>query len=172
MEMENDKRQENEHGPDTQLAESHVPDSPSELEFPEHEEAAEEHAEEEHVDYSGYSKQQLVNVIKDLTRETNFKRIDFVLKDIKPLYDDFKDKERALALNRFLESGGTADDFDFKGDDADIVFDATFKLLRDRRAQYFREQEERKVDNLKRKEELLEKLRLLSDAIDNNNQFD
>jgi hypothetical protein len=172
MEMENDKRQENEHGPDTQLAESHAHDSPSELEFPEHEEAVEEHAEEEHVDYSGYSKQQLVNVIKDLTRETNFKRIDFVLKDIKPLYDDFKEKERALALNRFLESGGTADDFDFKGDDADIVFDATFKLLRDRRAQYFREQEERKVDNLKRKEELLEKLRLLSDAIDNNNQFD
>jgi hypothetical protein len=172
MEMENDKRQENEHGPDTQLAESHVHDSPSELEFPEHEEAAEEHAEEEHVDYSGYSKQQLVNVIKDLTRETNFKRIDFIIKDIKPLYDDFKEKERALALNKFLESGGSADDFDYKGDDADIVFDATFKLLRDRRAQYFREQEERKVDNLKRKEELLEKLRLLSDAIDNNNQFD
>jgi hypothetical protein len=172
MEMEQDKRQENEEGQDIQLAENHGQTSNSELEFSEHEETTDEHAEEEHVDYSGFTKQQLVNVVKDLTKETNFKRIDFVLKEIKPLYDEFREKERLVALNRFVENGGTAEDFEYKGDDADIVFDATVKLLRDRRAQYFREQEERKVDNLRRKENLLEKLRELSDAIDNNNQFD
>jgi hypothetical protein len=172
MEMEQDKRQENEEGQDIQLVENHGQTSNSELEFSEHEETSEEHAEEEHVDYSGYTKQQLVNVVKDLTKETNFKRIDFVLKEIKPLYDEFREKERIGALNKFVENGASADDFEYKGDDADIVFDATVKLLRDRRAQYFREQEERKVDNLRRKEILLEKLRELSDAIDNNNQFD
>lgn len=172
MEMEQDKRQEHEHGQDTQLAESHGQHSQQELEFPEPEEAGDEHTEEEHVDYSGYSKQQLVNVIKELTKETNFKRTDYILRDIKPLYDDFREKERVIALNRFIENGGAADDFEFKGDDADIVFDATYKLLKDRRAQYFREQEEQKVDNLRKKEELLEKLRILSDSIDNNNQFD
>jgi hypothetical protein len=172
MEMEQDKRQEHDNGHDAGLAENHGHDSHAEFEYTEPEEAAEEHSEEEHIDYTGYSKPQLVNAIKDLAKEENFRRVDNILREIKPLYDDLREKERASALAKFLANGGTAEDFEYKGDESDNAFDATFRLLRDKRVQYFRQQEERKVDNLRRKEELLEKLRVLSDSIDSNNQFD
>ncbi len=177
MEMEQDKRQ----GPEdniqeTQLEESQRQDAHAEITEPDAEHASEEvsedHAEEEHVDYSNHSRQELLHVIKELVKENNFRRIDHVLREVKPVYDELRDKERAAALERFTADGGTSEDFEFKGDDTDIAFDATYRLLKDRRAQYAREQEEKKVDNLRRKEELLVKLRELSDAIDNNNQFE
>jgi hypothetical protein len=168
MELEQDKQQDA-HGPEAGVADKNENENHGhDLEFVEHEEAAEE----EHVDYSGYSREQLAAVIKELSKEDNFKRVDAVLREIKPLFDDLKEKERAAALSRFIASGGTAEDFDFKGDEADITFEANFKLLRDRKTQYFRQQEEQKSENLRRKEALLEKLRELSDAIDSNNQFD
>jgi hypothetical protein len=172
MELEQDKQQDA-HGQEAGVADHHEREARAgEFEYADHEEVADEHAEEEHIDYSGYSKQQLAGVIKDLAREDNFKRVDNILREIKPLYDELREKEKAAALARFIENGGTAEDFEYKGDESDISFEANFKLLRDRKTQYFRQQEEQKVDNLRRKESLLEKLRELSDALDSNNQFD
>ncbi len=94
------------------------------------------------------------------------------LKEIKPVYDDIREKERAEALMRFVGAGGIEEDFDYKGDEHDVTFDANLKLIRDRRAQHFRQLEENKADNLRRKEELLEKLRVLADSQDTNNQFE
>ncbi len=177
MEMEQDKRQEpDNNSQETQLVESQRQDANVETTQPEAdsgaEESADEHADEEHVDYSSYSRQELLQVIKDLVKETNFRKVDHVLREVKPVYDDFREKERTAALSRFKDTGGAEEDFEFKGDETDTAFDATFRLLKDRRAQYAREQEEKKGDNLRRKEELLVKLRELSDAIDSNNQFD
>jgi hypothetical protein len=172
MELEQDKQQDA-NGHEAGVADHHETEAQAgEFEYADHEEVAEEHAEEEHIDYSGYSKQQLAGVIKDLAREDNFKRVDNILREIKPLYDDLREKERVAALSRFIENGGTAEDFEYKGDESDVSFEANFKLLRDRKTQYFRQQEEQKGDNLRRKEILLEKLRELSDALDSNNQFD
>jgi hypothetical protein len=172
MELEQDKRQEQQHGNETQVAENHGQDSPAEIEYPEHDDQHDVHNEEEHVDYSGHSRQQLLTVVKDVAKESSFRRIDHVLKEVKPVYDELREKERAEALARFTEAGGVEEDFEFKGDETDVAYDATVKLLRDRKAQYFREQEEKKTENLQRKEALLEKLRVLSDSIDTNNQFE
>lgn len=179
MEMERDKRQEQEHvheatstSEHTGVAESHGNELHTEVDYTEHDDAGEEHHEEEHVDYSGFSKQQLTNVIKELIKEDNFKRVDHVLREIKPVYDEIRDRERADALATFIETGGIAEDFDYKGDELDNIFDANYKLLKDRKVQHFRQQEERKLENLRRKEQLLEKLRELADSLDTNNQFD
>jgi len=137
------------------------------------EETSEEHHDvEHHVDYTQFSKLQLSELIKDLSRETDVRKVDVVLREIKPIFDEMREKERAEALQRFITNGGVAEDFEFKGDDADVVFDANYKLLRDRRNQHFRQQEEAKVDNLKKKQDLLEKLRVLFDAPDATDQFD
>lgn len=125
-----------------------------------------------HVDYSSYTKAQLVDAVKELTKDNNFKKVDAALRDIKPLYDEMRDKERTAALQRFTAEGGIAEDFEFKGDELDNTFDANLKLLRDRRMNHFRQQEEQKNDNLRRKLELIEKLRELVDAQDQANQFD
>jgi hypothetical protein len=147
----------------------------SEVDLPEHEGAHTDTLEDEdhkHVDYSNFNKAQLAGVIKDLSKETNMRKVDLVLKEIKPLYDEIKEKDRAEALTRFTQNGGVAEDFDFKGDEHDMVFDANFKLIRDRRQQFYRQQEEQKLDNLQKKTELIEKLRTLLESQENSNQFD
>ena len=149
----------------------------SEVDLSDHDEFREESSEEHHdvehhVDYTQFSKQQLAELVKDLSRETDFRKMEVVLREVKPIYDEVRDKERADALQRFIANGGIAEDFEYKGDDTDIVFDANFKLARDRRNQHFRQQEESKAENLKKKQDLLERLRVLFDATDATDQFD
>ncbi len=131
----------------------------------------EEHADEQE-DYSHHSKEQLADLVKELVHSTDFKKVDHTLREIKPLFDDIREKERTEALQRFITDGGIAEDFDYKGDEADHLFEANYKLIKDRKAQYIRQQEEQKTENLRKKEELLEKLRLLTDTQDTSDHFD
>jgi hypothetical protein len=126
---------------------------------------------EEHTDYSSFSKKDFVDLLKGLTGENDFKKIDSILREVKPLYDETRDKEKEEALRSFIESGGNADDFEYRQGELDNAFDATYRLLRDRRNQFNRSQEEQKNENLRRKNELLEQLRALVDAEDSDHSF-
>lgn len=175
MEIDKEKRDGLDHLHHQELSIRHDHALQAETDLVEHEESFDEALEEEdhkHVDYNNYSKSQFVALAKELSRETNFKKVDNILKEIKPLYDDIRERERLSALEKFVSSGKEASDFEYKGDDLDNAFDANLKLIRDRRSQYFRQQEEQKNDNLRKKQELIEKLRVLVDSPDNNNQFE
>lgn len=169
--MERDKREEQEHAHQSGLV-NHGDTLQSEVDLSERDEVIEEHHDDDPVDYSNFTKQQFADLVKELSKDDNFKKVDHILREIKPLYDDIREKERAEALLRFIATGGVAEDFEYKGDEADMVFDANFKLIKDRKVQYFKQQEENKADNLKKKEELLEKLRVLSDSQDTTDQFE
>lgn len=129
-------------------------------------------ADHKHIDYSDYSKKQLVDAIKELSREDDFKKVDHVLREIKHAYDELREKERNEALQRFLNNGGIAEDFDYKGDELDVAFDANHKLIKDRKTLYLRQQEDVKSSNLQKKQQLLEKLRELVDQPNSENQFE
>ena len=146
----------------------------SEVDLAEHDEHVDEVIEDEHrhVDYSNFSKAQFVELVKELARDNNTQKVESIVREIKPLYDEIRDKERSSALQRFTQNGGVAEDFEYKGDEHDSVFDANLKLIRDRRQQQLREQEEKKSDNLKRKQELIEKLRELTEQQDNSHSFE
>ena len=174
MEIDKEKRDGLDHVSETGLSESQKALN-TETDLPEREENFDEHVEDEdhkHVDYSSYTKSQFVSLVKELAREDNFKEIDGAMKEIKPLYDEMRERERSAALEKYTAEGGEPDGFDYKGDDLDIAFDANLKLIRDRRTQYFRQQEDQKSDNLLKKQELIEKLRVLVDSPDNTNQFE
>lgn len=145
----------------------------SEVDLTEHDEPVEDFEEEhKHVDYSNFTKAQFVALIKDLAKDTNHTKVEAILKEIKPLYDEIRDKERSGALQKFTQGGGTAEDFEYKGDDLDNTFDANYKLIRDRKVQFIRQQEEQKNDNLRKKQELIERLRVLMESQDNAHQFE
>ena len=146
----------------------------SEIDLSEQGEPAADFDEDEnkHIDYSNFSKAQLVAVVKDLTKDDNYQIVESIVREIKPLYDDIREKERAAALARFTADGGVAEDFDYKGDEHDIAFDANLKLVRDRKAQQIRQQEDLKTENLRRKQELIEKLRVMMEDPDNSHQFE
>ena len=176
MEIEKGKREELDHLHATRLSENHSEKSlQTETDLSEREDSFDESLDDEdhkHVDYSHYNKSQLVSLLKDLAKDGNYKKIDHALRDIKPIYDEMREKERLAALERFTAGGGEADDFDYKGDELDNSFDANLRLIRDKRAQYLRQQEEQKSENLRKKQELIERLRVLVDSPDNTHQFD
>lgn len=121
------------------------------------------HEEDAKIDYHSYDKQQLGVVVEGLLKENDFRKIDKVLKEIKPHYDELREGERAEALKRFIETGGDAADFVMKNDPTDIKFDADFSLLKERKAKYYSSLEKQKEDNLTAKNNLLERLRNLAD---------
>jgi hypothetical protein len=123
------------------------------------------------IDFSSFSKNDFVQLLKELSVQNNFRRIDELVKEAKPLYDEIRQKERAAALERFKGEGGTDEDFDYKQDEQDIVFDATLRLIRDRRASHYKALEEEKNENYRKKIELLEKVRSLIDGEDTEQGF-
>jgi hypothetical protein len=122
-------------------------------------------------DFSNYSKKELLEVAKELSHDDDFRRVDATVREIRPLFDDLREKERAQALEKFIAAGGVEGDFEYRGDDVDTSFDATLRLIRDRKAQHMRAQDEIKNENLRKKTELLEQLRALVDADDTEHGF-
>lgn len=144
----------------------------SEADLSERDEAEHLHEEEyEHIDYHHYTKAQYVDLIKELVKESDQKKADRVLRDIKPLFDELRERERTSALNRFILDGGAADDFEYRVDELTHQFEASFKQIKDRKAQFLRGLEDQKNENYRRKSELLERLRELIDSQDASNQF-
>jgi len=123
-------------------------------------------------DFSNFTKQDYVDLLKDLAHQNDLRKTDAVLREIKSRYDELLDKERQEALKKFVEEGGAADDFSFRGSELDNTFDANYKLLRDRRAEFARTQEEQKNQNFEKKNHLLEELRALVDGEDNKHSFE
>lgn len=60
------------------------------------------HDEDHKEDYSTFTKKQFVDLVKELSRSDDVARADRVLREIKPLFDDIREKERAAAKQRFL----------------------------------------------------------------------
>jgi hypothetical protein len=129
------------------------------------------HAEEKPIDFTSYKKADFVNLVKDLAKEDNFKRIDSLLKEIKPLYEDIRDHEKKVALEKYLSEGGVKEDFEFRIDELDHLYDATLKFIRDKRNAHFKNLEDRKNESLKHKNDILEKLRALVDGEDSPQAF-
>jgi hypothetical protein len=122
-------------------------------------------------DYTQYTKADFVARVKDLTKEEDFRKVDAVLKEIKPMFDEIRLHEKNVALEKFKREGGLEDDFEYRMDEWDHAFDATIKLIRDRKNQYFKSLEEKKSENLRKKNEILEKLRALVDGEDSAQSF-
>ena len=123
------------------------------------------------INYSHLSKKELVSLVQELSRISDFKKVDSALREIKPIYDAIFGKEKSAALARYREADGLADGFEYKGDEADQAFDAALKLIHNNKNQFYRSLEERKSGNLLKKLEVLDKLRALVDAEDSEHSF-
>ncbi|WP_296622025.1 DUF349 domain-containing protein [Marivirga sp.] len=137
-------------------------DSTHEQEQDDHDEHHDE--DEELPDYSEFTKEQLVEAIKEISKSDNFKQVDRIINEIKPVFDEIYEKEKKEALDKFLADGGEEADFAMKHDELNERFDANFQLYRDRRKKHYRELEHQKDENLKTKIEILDRLRDLVDG--------
>ncbi|MBI3220100.1 MAG: DUF349 domain-containing protein [Bacteroidetes bacterium] len=127
--------------------------------------------EESPIDFTNFQKADYVELAKELAKSDNYKRTDTLVKEMKPLYDAIRNGERKAALDRFQADGGIAEDFEFRADELDHQFDATLKLIRDKRQAHFKHLEDQKNASLHKKAEILEKLRTLVDGEDSPQAF-
>src|SRR5690606_7391943 len=161
MEMEKEIREEKNLDPSLAGRPHGIVSESAEADNGDNEEQDSSHEDEDHKheDYSGYSKQQFVNLVKELSRADDHSRADRVAREIKPLYDEIRNKERTAALQRFIEEDGIEAALESEEDEAEEARDAPVKLSQDRKAKLFREEEDKNTDSLNAEEDLLENLR-------------
>lgn len=129
------------------------------------------HEDDDHdhlADYSGLSKKELLAVVEGLQHEEDLRKVDAVLRQVKPVFDHIKEEERNEALHKFLDEGGEEADFDFRYDEVSHRFENIYKALKDKRRKQHQDQEKAKEKNFEAKFSVLEKLRELVDAEETN----
>ncbi len=135
-------------------------------------EAAEEEAsveeEEEDLNFDNSTKEELLQKIREINKEDRIPVVDRVLKALKPRFDELYENERTSALNKFELDGNDPSNFDYQGDETDKAFLTTYNELRSKRNRYYRDLENQKEENLHRKQQLLEELRVLVDGEESN----
>jgi hypothetical protein len=127
----------------------------------------EEKEEDEEVDYSSFTKDQLVKAAEDLLNEENIKKADSSLKELKNHFEEIYSGEKKLALEKFIGEGGTEDDFNYKGDDLDARFESVVRTIKEKKDRFMADMEKTREQNLAAKNLVLEKLRKLVDAEEN-----
>ena len=127
------------------------------------------------VDYSTFQKNDFVELLSKLLDDVKeqpsvaaFRKSEDVLKEVRPLFEQFKTAERAEALAKFKEANdGSEDGFEFKFDETIEKFDKLFKALKEERAKYFNQIEKERDKNFSQKTELLNRLRAIVEGEDN-----
>ncbi|MCC5920765.1 MAG: DUF349 domain-containing protein [Cyclobacteriaceae bacterium] len=130
----------------------------------EEESEQEEAVEEEDLDYSNFSKKELLDQAESLLDQADLRKADEQMETLKTFFDVFTQEEEQKALKKFQAEGGEAADFEYYLPDEDRRFDEIRRQIRGRRIALKKELEKNKENNLKRKEEVLEKLRNLVDG--------
>ncbi len=123
-----------------------------------------EEEEDEEMDYSNYSKPELLNALKELVNTGNYLKIDSAVHDIKAHFDEIFNKEKEAALEDFKSNGGVADDFQYRTTDEDRLFFAAYNNFREKKSEFLKEQDKNKEKNLLAKNQILDKLRELVDG--------
>lgn len=133
-------------------------------------ELTEEHEEEvPDVDYSQLSKEQLVNILENelasITAEGSkpaaLKKAESVAKEIRPVLDSIKQKEKETALAAFVAENGGEEGFEYKYDAETQKIDSLSREIRGLKNSYYQGQEKEKEKNFNVKTALLQRLRTL-----------
>ena len=123
------------------------------------------------VDFTTYSKEELVEVVKKLGKTENPFKADKVLQKIAPLFNEIRSKDRKAALEKFVAEGGSEDDFQLVKDELELRFDANYKLIKDKKSKKFKEQDKERSKNLVQAEDILVELREFMDSEESNSSF-
>lgn len=123
--------------------------------------AAEEN--EPEVDYSTFSREELVGALEGLMNE-EVQKIRSRAGAIRNRFNDLNREVQRQAYEAFLAGGGNKDDYQEKPDSVAEAFHRLYGEYRNRRQQYIDNLEAQKKKNLEAKQNLIEELRKLVDS--------
>ncbi|CCH00852.1 protein of unknown function DUF349 [Fibrella aestuarina BUZ 2] len=124
------------------------------------------------VDYSTYSKQELVATLDQLANNlkaesatpAQYRQADEILKQTKPAMDQLKRAERQAALDKYIAETGAEEGFQFRTDDLAIRYEELYKQIKSQKNTYFQTLDKAKDANFNSKTDLLRRLRELVES--------
>lgn len=120
--------------------------------------------ENEHSDYSHFSKKELVVEVENLLKSEHVRKADAVAQEIKSYIDEMEEVERQKALQKFIEGGGEESDFEYRPDELSERFYNAYRQVKERKHKYYEELNKERTQNLAAKQEVLDRLRDLVDS--------
>lgn len=115
------------------------------------------------------TKEEVLERVKEIAHgeETPVKEeIDY----LKTTFYKLHSAEREAEMKAYLEAGGEAEAYQVKADEREEAFKAEMGIIKERRAAIFRQQEKEKEENLKRKLEIIEKIKAMATSPDEANK--
>ena len=139
-----------------------VIEAPAEVEAPAEEEAPvmeEAPAEEERKVYQ--TKQEVLERVKEIAHGEEAPKKEEV-EYLKTAFYKLHIAEREAKLHSYIEAGGDPEAYQVTPDEDEEVFKAEMGIIKERRQQQFREQEAEKEENLKKKLDIIERLKAMA----------
>ncbi len=124
-------------------------------------EEAAEHAQESEEDFNTYSREHLVEMLEKAVSESDLNAIKNRIALIKVTYLRKKKEDNLLKYEQFMAEGGAKEAFATEDDALDTRFNEFFNIYKANKARYNEEQEKLKLENLKKKTQILDELRVL-----------
>ena len=127
---------------------------------------------QEEVDYGTYSKTDFSKLIDKMSGNVELSEQYATLKKVKSFVENLFETEKNAALDKFLSTGGEADDFDYKPDAVFEKFEALYLKSKNNFHQQIKDNQQKKDANLKTKRDILNQMRTLTEGNSNKNAFE
>jgi hypothetical protein len=116
------------------------------------------------LDLESLNKDELIALAIESTQKLTTRDAFNRLKQIRPIFNDLLRSEKKVALQKHIEDGNEAEAFEYNDDAHRERFKEIFIIGKNARLEERKRIEEEKIKNFKKKEELLEQLRTITES--------
>lgn len=127
----------------------------------------EEHPEvevEQVENFSVFTKEELVTTIENFLTDQDYSTVKSKINPLRDAFNDLVSHQKQEQLEKYLETGGEKDDFEYRADALEQRFSDALKKVNKRRIEFLETQEKQREQNLAAKHDIL---RQLKDIIQN-----
>ena len=114
---------------------------------------------EDNTDLDGLNKLQLVEMLEELVQDSDVQNIKDKVAAVRLHFNKLNKEDMDNELDQFLQSGGEAESFQHVEDPIEQRFNAAFGIFKANRAKQNEDMEKQKVENLAKKQAILEELK-------------
>ncbi len=126
---------------------------------------------DQELDYASMSLEELVNALVDLVQHDDVASIKEGVGTIKSQYIKKIKQRKQDLFDKFIADGGIEEEYKTIKYDFEAQYQAAFALYKEKRTKYIQLLEQQKEENLKKKEALLESLRIMINSNENLNKI-
>ena len=119
----------------------------------------EEELVEDNADLDGLNKLQLVEMLEELVQDSDVQNIKDKVAAIRLHFNKLNKEDMDNELDQFLQGGGEAESFQHVEDPIEQRFNAAFGIFKANRAKQNEDMEKQKVENLAKKQAILDELK-------------